>query len=336
MREPPALLDHAALPEQLRSAYDLVVDRITFLPIGLDSSAAVYRVDLVDGTRRFLKVRSDTVNQAGLRVPHLLQRRGVPGIVAPIPTRSGALWASAGQWSLILYPFVDGRTGMEAGLSERQWAAYGATLRQIHAAAVPPEIAALLRRETYTPRDAALLREVDRRLQGSLADQPYVRTLAAFWKERRPEILQLLERAKALGEALCRRDLPLVICHADIHTGNVLRNGDEQVWVVDWDEVMLAPKERDLMFVITGIGAGLVSPEQEARCLEGYGPALIDVEALSYYRYAWAVADIAAFSSEALLREDLGADARAAATDWLRSLFAPGNIVEIARNETAS
>lgn len=336
MREPPALLDQEALPELLRAAYDLAVATITFLPLGLDSSAAVYRVELADGTLRFLKVRSGAINEAGLRVPHLLQSQGVRGVVAPIPTASGALWANAGPWSLILYPFVEGATGMEAGLSERQWESYGATLRQIHTAPIPLELATSLRRETYNPRDAALLRQVDRTLQGPLPDYPHIEALAAFWGERRPEILQLLERAEALGEALRRRNLPLVICHADIHTGNVIGGADEQVWIIDWDEVMLAPKERDLMFVIKGIGAGLVGPEQEARCLKGYGPASIDAEALTYYRYAWAVADIAAFGAEALLRDDLGMETRAAAVEWLRSLFAPGNIVDIAREERAA
>ncbi len=335
MREPPALLDHEPLPELLGAVYDLVVAKITFLPLGLDSSAAVYRVDLADGTCRFLKSRSGAINEAGLRVPHLLQRQGVPKVVAPIPTRDGTLWTCAGQWSLILYPFVDGASGMDAGLHERQWEAYGVALRHIHAAPLSPEIVGLLRRETYTPRDAPLLRQVDRALlRGGVAGQPFLETLAAFWGERRSEILQLLERAETLGGALQRRNLPLVICHADMHTGNVLRDGDEQVWIVDWDEVMLAPKERDLMFVIRGIGAGLVEPEQEAWCLKGYGPTVIDAAALTYYRYAWAVADIAAFGAEALLREDLGADTRAAAVDWLRSLFAPGNIVDIARRET--
>lgn len=30
------------------------------------------------------------------------------------------------------------------------------------------------------------------------------------------------------------------------------------MWIVDWDEVILAPKECDLMFVVGGIGRGSV------------------------------------------------------------------------------
>lgn len=334
MREAPAQLDHRTLPALLLAEYGLEAESVTFLPLGLDLAAAVFRVVLPDGSFRFLKARTGPLNVAGLLTPSLLQRHGVRGVVAPVPTRSGALWAQAGAWSLVLYPFVSGQSGMEAGLNEGQWEAYGATLRQVHAFPAPSELAALLHRETYAPRDGDLLRRVDVALQGDLPDEPYLRELAVFWQERRAEILGLLERAEALGNALRRKGLPLVVCHADVHTGNVLRGEDDAIWLVDWDEVMLALKERDLMFVIGGIGAGLVTPEQQARCLRGYRLTAVDNEALTYYRYAWAVADIAAFGAEALLRPDLGVATRAAAVTWLQKLFAPGNIVDIARGET--
>ena len=47
--------------------------------------------------------------------------------------------------------------------------------------------------------------------------------------------------------------------------------------MVDWDGLLLAPRERDLMFV-----AG----EEWTRFLEGYGPAALDRTVLAYYRAA--------------------------------------------------
>jgi len=120
------------------------------------------------------------------------------------------------------------------------------------------------------------------------------------------------------------------MCHADIHTANVLLDDDGRVWFVDWDEATLAPRERDLMFVVGGISATLVGPQEEAHFFAGYGPTAIDPLALAYYRYAWAVADIGAFGEEILFRPDLGAASRRVTLDLLMGLFKPGEIVALA------
>ncbi len=60
-------------------------------------------------------------------------------------------------------------------------------------------------------------------------------------------------------------------------------------WLVDWDEVVIAPRERDPMFAIGGMGGDGVGPEQTASFLQGYGNVAIDEGALTYYRAAWAV-----------------------------------------------
>jgi spectinomycin phosphotransferase len=52
-----------------------------------------------------------------------------------------------------------------------------------------------------------------------------------------------------------------VLCHADLHTWNVLVDGDGRLWLVDWDEAILAPRERDLMFLVGGIVDLAQAPE---------------------------------------------------------------------------
>ena len=123
----------------------------------------------------------------------------------------------------------------------------------------------------------------------------------------------------------------MVLCHADMHTWNVLLDSGGQIWLVDWDETILAPKERDLMFVIGGIGRDLVSPHETERFLQGYKNTAIDADALCYYRYAWAVQDMGAYAEEVFLAPDLSAQSRRAAARDFMSLFEPGNIVSIAR-----
>lgn len=110
----------------------------------------------------------------------------------------------------------------------------------------------------------------------------------------------------------------------------MLLDSDGLVWFVDWDEVTLAPRERDLMFVGGGISRRLVGPREEARFFEGYGSTPLDPLALAYYRYAWAVGDIGAFGEEVFFRPDLGQASRHEAARLFLNLFQPGEIVALA------
>jgi spectinomycin phosphotransferase len=331
MLEPPADLDPATLHTGLRDAYGLAVADLAFLPLGHDGAAWVYRVRTTDGGDYFLKVRRRIVNESGLVVPRALHDLGLNRVVAPLPTATGAPWAGVAGWALILYPFIEGATGMTGGMTERQWVAYGALLRQIHDAPVAPGMARVMGRESFVPAGLDTIERLDAHLGTGATDEPGERALASFWRAHRAEIRHLAARAAELGRDLARTAPPFVICHADIHTNNVLVDTDGRVWFVDWDETLLAPPVRDLMFVIGGIGAGLVSPREEALFFQGYGAATVAPGALAYYRHAWATSDIAAHGEQVCFRPDLGPATRAEGVERFISLFAPGNIVALAR-----
>lgn len=330
MREPPANLANEALQISLRDAYALAATEIAFLPLGHDSSAWVYRVRAVDDRLFFLKVRLSVTNEPSLLVPRFLHDRGVEQIVAPLPTTTGALWTGIPGYALILYPFVEGATGMERGMSSQQWRDYGATLRRIHDVAVTPELAGLMRREAFVPGWAAMVRRLDAHIAARTFDNRAEHALATFWQEHRGEISTVLARAEGLGRRFAGKAPPFVLCHADIHTGNVMVGDDGQIRIVDWDEAILAPPERDLMFAVGGISSALVGPDDEAHFLEGYGPAAIDPLALAYYRYTWAVGDIGAYGEEVFFRPDLGPITAQAAVAGFMGLFKPGEIVALA------
>jgi len=98
-----------------------------------------------------------------------------------------------------------------------------------------------------------------------------------------------------------------------------------ELWVVDWDGAVLAPKERDLMFVVGGISARLVTPRTTEEFFEGYGETTVDALALAYYRHAWAIQDIGGYAERALRGYEPDEAARIFA-----GLFQPGEIVAIA------
>jgi spectinomycin phosphotransferase len=241
------------------------------------------------------------------------------------------LWTEGAGYALILYPFIAGTTGMAHGMAPTQWIAYGAILRQIHTTALAPALAHLMRRETFVPAGAATVREVEAHIGGRRFADPAAQDLASLWHERRDVIHTLVARAEELGRQLAQRAPPCVLCHADIHTNNVLLDADGTVWIVDWDDTVLAPKERDLMFVVGGgLNRTLVGPREEELFLQGYGATTLAPLALTYYRYALAVRDIGEYSEQVFLRPDLGPVTRRSAVGRFLTMFQPGRIVELA------
>ena len=107
-------------------------------------------------------------------------------------------------------------------LSDRQWADFGAALKQIHTTVLPPTLASRLRQETYDPWARQTVAAFLTRIETGAFDDPIAVELAAFLKAKRDEILDLVERAERLAQALLALPLEFTLCHADIHAGNLL------------------------------------------------------------------------------------------------------------------
>jgi spectinomycin phosphotransferase len=331
MRQQPKLTD-AAIRAAVLTHYNLSITALDFLPIGNDLLSFVYRAATGDGSSYLLKLRANNGFRApSLIIPRFFYEQGIPHIVAPVPTTDQRLWVEMGSYALILYPFLEARTAAAAGLSQQHWHDLGVALHQVHTSRLPPELRQMIRHETFIPWRRELLTEIEPLIAGDNLSGAAQQELAEFWRSRRDEIWAVIERAGTLGTQLRQAALPEVLCHADLHTWNMLLDSTQQVWIIDWDEIILAPKERDLMFVIGGIGRDLVSAEETASFLQGYGDPAIDQRALTYYRYAWAVQDMGAYIEEVFFAPDLGEEDRNDSVRGFITQFAPGNIVDIAR-----
>jgi spectinomycin phosphotransferase len=260
---------------------------------------AVYRIETANETTGetacFLKLRSGVFDKTAVSLPQFLHDQGIRQIITPLTTKTGQLWTRLDEFTVILYPFVDGRNGRERKLSAAQWAAFGGALKKLHTLAVPPAIKAHFRQEDYSPRWREMVKMFLERVESDVYDDPVALELAAFLHSRRAEILD----------------------------------------IVDWDDPLLAPKERDLMFI--GGTQGFVGYNaQEEKALfyhgygHGYGRAAINPRALAYYRYERIIEDIALFCEQLLLSNAGGQD-RAQSLHYLVSNFLPDGTIEAAR-----
>ena len=303
--------------------------QVAFLPLGADVHTAVYHV-ANEETAYFLKLRSGVFDATSVALPRFLSDLGIAQIIPPLPTQTGRLWATLGSFKVILYPFVEGRNAYEAALRDRHWDELGTALKRIHSVTLPPALRRRIRRETYAPQGRVAVQAFLAGIEREVLDDPIAIALAAFLQSKREVILGLVGRAGQLAQRLRAQPPAFVVCHSDIHAGNLLIGTDGALYIVDWDEPILAPKERDLMYIGGGLlASGLIPPEEETRFHRGYGQTVINPVALAYYRYERIIQDIAAFCRELLLTDAGGAD-RAQSLRYLMSNFLPNGTIEIA------
>jgi len=329
------MLEKPDLPDEkisacLQAEYGLLVATIAFLPLGADLGTAVYRVTAADGTAYFLKLRSGTFDETSVALPKFLSDQGIAEIIAPLATSTGQPWANLDAFTVILYPFVEGRNGYEIDLADRHWIEFGAALKRIHTVTVPPALIDRIQSETYSPRWREIVKKSLARVETDLFDDPVAVELAAQLKAKRAEILDLVARAERLAQELQAQPPEHVVCHADLHAGNILIDASGAFYLVDWDTLIRAPKERDLMYAGGGQFRDTRTPQQEEDLFyQGYGQTSIDQRALAYYRYERIIEDIAV-ECEQIFSAVGGSEDRAQALRYFMSNFQSTGVLEIA------
>jgi spectinomycin phosphotransferase len=323
-------LQNERIISSLQDKYGLYVVELAFLPLGADRYTAVYRAVSEDGAPYLVKLRRAAFDEIGVMLPRFLSDQGIVHVIAPLPTKEGRLWANLGAFKLVLYPFIEGHNGYQASLSDRHWIDLGKALKSLHTVRVPPELRSHIQREIYSPQWPEVLKAFLEPLDDGALSDPIALDLAAFLKARRDEILDLIGNTERLALALQPRSAEFVLCHSDIHAGNVLIDPTGSLYIVDWDNPTLAPKERDLMFIGGGHwGNGRTAQEEEALFFRGYGPAEVDPIALAYYRYERIVEDMAIFC-ERIFQMNEGHEDREQSLRYLKSNFLPNSTIELA------
>jgi spectinomycin phosphotransferase len=327
MLEKPDLPD-VRITDWLLDHYGLRVVEVEFLPTGYQNTAA-YRVVTEEDKSYFLKLRRDVFEETSVTLPLFLRDLGLRQIIAPIATRSRQYWAYLDDFNVILYPFVAGHNAFKVALTEDQWIDFGSALKRIHNTLLPPELSSQIQHESYSRQWSEQVKVLLERTQKDKFDEPVAAQLAVFMTTKASEILHLVRRAEQLSLILQMQPPEFVLCHSDIHAGNILCNTDGGIYIVDWDNPIMAPKERDLMFIGGGVGGIWNSQQEEALFYRGYGKTEINPVALAYYRFERILQDIGPYA-EQLLLTDAGSKDRVRTLQGIVDFFLPNGVVDMA------
>ncbi|WP_433471581.1 phosphotransferase enzyme family protein [Saccharomonospora azurea] len=281
----------------LSEHYSLDVRDVVAVGDGADRAASVWQATGHDGRAYAVKLTTGG-SPAGLVLADRLALARPGATPRPVHTAVGTLWATVAGARLSVTEWVDGRSAADVGLSERQWIEYGRVLAALHGLPVAGEPARRVPRETFDPGHwVDCFDRVDARLADLAAGDDLLTHLVATWNGRRSDLRVVRDRTVRLGRSLATRAAPTarVCCHADAHLGNVVVTGPESVALLDFDDAVLAPPERDLMFVLGGgvWAEELIDERQQDAFLRGYGSRTPDRQLLAYYRGLRTLEDVA-------------------------------------------
>lgn len=339
-----------AITRHIHDNYGFTVLNVAVLALGADANAATYRADCVEGAY-FLKLRGGPADDARDQLPGFLAgiAEGAIRALAPVLNRDGRPSTPFGDFHTVLYPFFDGRSGFESALSPRQWTELGAALRTLHGVELPAARRGTIRVESFSPKWREKARAHLAAVASGTSPKP-IDAIALQMSEvllsRHDQLSTVVARAEELAVAMLEKSWTFVLCHGDIHGGNVMLSEDGSLAVVDWDDPVFAPIERDLMYIGAGIGGVWNQPAELTAFYQGYGSDRpVDAHAIAYYRYERIMEDLALFCDE-LLTDGCDGDGdadgggsgsgigseqeRALSLRYFTAQFGPGEVIDIA------
>ncbi len=167
---------------------------------------------------------------------------GYSKINYPIPTASDDLFVKEGGTLIVLFNFIDAPQNYDYDN-----AVLGKTLAEIHK--LSPQITAPIKREQFEFKHAnVFIKKLDQ-LSSEAGRDEIATDLHKLMKGNYSTIVRAYKQFQIVAENCSNAELDTVVTHGDA-PGNVLVKSPDDIYIVDWDDILLAPAERDLWFMI--------------------------------------------------------------------------------------
>jgi len=258
-----------------------------------------YLIEGLDHERFFLKIyTNDNLPDSAFRFAHdLFYKVGIANVVHPVTAKSGQLQIRTGESNIALFRLIAGKTAEESRFNHSQLEKLGELLAKIHQSKkVVGEYSVKENFEiSFEDKFLAVFREMGRLNDVSTE---YQRKIRFFLEPHRKKFMQELARLKELQREVRKMDLEFVNCHGEPSPGNVLSSDNNEVYLLDWDEPIFAPKERDLLFFKDNIEP----------VMSGYrrfsGDTSVNRDVVEFYGHMWNLGEIADYGGRILFENN--------------------------------
>ena len=311
------VIDKTALVETVRREYGLRIESLDFFPAGW--VAYCYVANYAEGERYFLKLY-DISGQAlscasdldfYLPLTYQLCAKGIlPHIACPCKTRTGSLTARVGDFLLILFHFIEGKLVGQAGMSDEIIAQLARLLGILHKSTAAIEMEDPLQERFDFIFENDLVHSLAALEAITSGDRSGKQRLRDLLLPRKNEILGYLQRLKELQALAKAAEKEMVVCHTDLHGGNLMVDDEGNLYILDWEGAMIAPPEQDLFFFASEDRFwNLFLPNYERE----FGLVSLDGNVFGFYYYrrnledltGWVVRILRYSSNDEQDREDL-------------------------------
>ena len=320
----------------LEESYNIQFTEIEQMFLGADRNTFVYKVSSSKGSV-FLKIRTGYFDKFSVTIPYFLSQKIGKHIIEPLKTMQGDLFVTLKDETIILYPFIQGLSAIKKPMTKNQWIALGETLRKIHGLDFSLE-SEQIPRESFDASQAhsqrrILLKKYMKELHEKELKDEGTREFIALLDEKSEIIKTIADRAEELFSGIINSPHQYCLCHGDIHGGNIFithgNNTENDFYIVDWDTLIMAPKERDLMFIGGGVANIWNKPEEVSWFYEGYGEAEINQNLIDYYRCQRILEDIIEYYEQFFAEPKNGKNQKTI-VQRVASGFYPGGVADAA------
>jgi len=289
-------IDKSLLKDVIQKKFGISVVNFTLVPKW--EAARGYIIESSNHKSFFLKIYWDdkTTDSAFRFADDLFSRAGIVNIAHPIPTSQGQMRIQIRDFQIALFDWISGKTAQEHKLTDIQLEGLGELLAKIHQSKTI--IGEYSVRENFTipfkDRLVSILSDMSEMTGDS---SKYKTKLELFLRPHRQEFMRELEILEKLQRKVRTMNLEFVNCHGEPSPGNILSSDNAEVYLLDWDEPIFAPKEKDLLFFKDNL-------EPVMKGYSGFSSdTVIDQDVLEFYGHMWNLGEITCYGSK-LLFED--------------------------------
>lgn len=294
-------IDKKAIIETLREAYTLPFERMTFLTKGwaslcfkIEAANESYLLKLYDESNPKPLVAGS--RDFYLPLTYQLYTKGLlPQIPCPVKTADGRFYIRSSHLAIV-FRFMEGEEVGFGVLPDDVLAELATLVGRLHRSTGQLDLEDPLS-DDYRITFERMLPEWLDALHGIKSVRPAVKGFKELLLPRRAELMGYLERLKELQAKMRAEARSLVVCHTDLHGGNLLRDPGGRLHILDWENAMLAPREHDLFsFAPDTRFENIFWP----RYVKEAGSVRLDTGALRFYAYRRLLEDISEWLQQLL------------------------------------